>query len=143
MHNESAQCRPRRMRLPRFVVVGAICAVLSNAAVIGLVGCGFTSVVASLLAFTPVLLIGYALHSAFTFGSPTTRVTFGRYTLAVATNFPAWAALLYLLCDVLHVPVGIVAPAATALIFLWSYIAVRWAFVPGARSINRGASNDD
>jgi putative flippase GtrA len=123
--------------------VGALCALLSNAAVIVLVRVGFTSIVASLLAFTPVLLIGYALHAMFTFGAPATRVTFGRYTLAVATNFPAWVALLYIFCDLLHVPVSIVAPAATALIFLWSYVAVRWALLPAARSVNRNALRGD
>jgi len=131
------------MRFPRFVVVGGLCALLSNAAVIGLVRLGFTSIVASLLAFPPVLLIGYALHSMFTFGAPATRVSFGRYALAVATNFPAWAALLYIFCDLLHVTVSIVAPAATALIFLWSYVAARWALLPGARSANRDALPGD
>lgn len=127
------------MRFPRFVAVGGLCALISNVAVIVLVRCGFTSMIASLLAFPPVLLIGYALHSFFTFGVPATRVTFGRYALAIATNFPAWAALLYTFCDVLRVPVTIVAPAATALIFLWSYVAARWALLPAARNPNRDA----
>lgn len=131
------------MRFPRYVAVGGLCALLSNAAVILLVGYGFTSVVASLLAFPPVLLIGYALHSMFTFGAPATRVTFGRYALAVATNFPAFAALLYIFCDILKVPVGIVAPAATALIFLWSYVAARWALMPGGRIAKRDALRGD
>lgn len=130
------------MRFPRFVVVGGLCALLSNAAVITLVKYGFTSVVASLLAFPPVLFIGYALHTIFTFGAPATRVTFGRYALAVATNFPAWAALLYVFCDLLKAPVGVVAPAATALIFLWSYVAARWAFVPAAASDRRDLRGD-
>jgi hypothetical protein len=117
--------------------VGGLCALLSNAAVLALVRYGFSSVVASLLAFTPVLLIGYVLHSVFTFGAQATPVTFGRYAGAVLTNFPAWAALLYTFCDVLKFPVGLVAPAATALIFLWSYAAARWAFLPHARSDNR------
>jgi hypothetical protein len=125
------------------VVVGGLCALLSNAAVIGLVRYGFTSMVASLLAFPAVLLIGYALHSVFTFGAPATRVTFGRYALAIATNFPAWAALLYVFCDVLKVPVSVVAPAATALIFLWSYVAARWALLPAARNVDRDSLRGD
>src|SRR5258708_33597040 len=122
--------RTGSVRLPRYVVVGGLCALLSNAAVIVLGRYGFTSVVASLLAFAPVLLIGYALHAVFTFGVQVSPLAFGRYALAILANFPAWAALLYTFCDVLKVPVGIVAPAATALIFLWSYLAARWAFLP-------------
>ena len=91
------------MRFRRFVVVGGLCALLNNAAVIMLVRYGFTSMVASLLAFPAVLLIGYALHSVFTFG----------------------------------------APATTALIFLWSYVAVRWALLPAARSAYRDALRGD
>jgi putative flippase GtrA len=118
------------VRFSRFVVVGGLCALLSNAAVIVLVSYGFGSLSASLLAFGPLLLISYALHSMYTFAAHPTRITFGRYTLATLMNFPAWAALLYTFCDVLKVPVAIVAPAATALIFLWNYLSAKWAFLP-------------
>jgi putative flippase GtrA len=121
---------------PRFVAVGGLCALLSNAAVIVLVRYGFGSLVASMLAFTPVLLIGYALHAAVTFGAPRSRVTFGRYAFATLMNFPAWAALLYVFCDLLKVSVAIVAPAATAVIFLWNYVSARWAFLPDNGSDN-------
>lgn len=121
------------MRLSRFVLVGGLCALLSNASVIVLVQHGFTGVIASLLAFGPVLLIGYALHSALTFSTPPSRLTFTRYTLATVANFPIWAALLYILCDVLKVSVVIVAPAATALVFVWNYVSAKWAFLPRTR----------
>ena len=127
------------MRFPRFALVGGLCALLSNVAVIVLARYGFTSVVASLLAFPPVLLIGYALHSVCTFGTPVTRVTFRRYAVAILTNLPAWTALLYTFCDVLKFRVGFVAPAATALIFFWSYVAARWAFLPADRNADPDA----
>ena len=117
------------MRFSRFAVVGAFCALLSNLAVIALVRLGFGSLVASLLAFGPVLIIGYALHSLFTFATQPSRMTFMRYTLAMTANFPVWAAALYLFGDVLNVSVTLVAPAATLLIFVWNYLAARWAFV--------------
>lgn len=117
---------------PRFVVVGGVCALLNNVAVIELVRNGFGSVTASVMAFGPVLLIGYALHSTFTFATHPTTVTFGRYTLAMLSNFPAWAALLYVFCDLLRVSVIVVAPGATVLIFLWNYASSRWAFLPRA-----------
>lgn len=113
---------------PRYVVVGGLCAVLNNVAVITLVRYGFGSVSASVIAFGPVLLVGFALHSLFTFATRPTRLTFGRYTLAMLSNFPAWAALLYVFCDVLRVSVSLVAPGATVLIFLWNYSSSRWAF---------------
>ena len=118
------------MRFSRFTAVGALCAVLSNVAVIALVRHGVGSLLASLLAFGPVLIIGYALHSAFTFGTHPSRITFVRYTLATVANFPVWAALLFLFGDVLHVSITLLAPAATLLIFLWNYLATNWAFTP-------------
>ena len=117
---------------PRFVVVGGLCAVLNNVAVIALVRNGFGSVTASVIAFGPVLLVGFALHSLFTFATQPTRLMFGRYTLAMLSNFPAWAGLLYVFCDVLRISVSLVAPGATVLIFLWNYSSSRWAFLPGA-----------
>src|SRR5262245_45972109 len=118
----------RQVRVERFVIVGALCALLSNAAVIGLVRSGFGTLSASLLAFGPVLITGYTLHSVFTFGTTPARLTFARYALATAANFPIWIAALYVFVDVLKIQVGIAAPVATALIFLWSYIAARWAW---------------
>jgi putative flippase GtrA len=118
------------LRFSRFAVVGALCALLSNVAVIALVRCGFGGVAASVLAFGPVLLTGYALHTLFTFATQPSRTTFVRYTLATLANFPVWAAALYLFGDLLKISITLVAPAATLLIFLWNYAAARWAFVP-------------
>lgn len=110
-------------------MVGALCALLANLAVITLVERGFGSLVASALAFGPVLITGYALHSMFTFSTPPSRGSFIRYTLVTLSNFPLWAAGLYLFGDVLRLPIVVVAPAVTLLMFLWTYLGARWAFV--------------
>ncbi len=118
------------MRFSRFALVGALCALLSNVAVIALARHGFGSLVASVLAFGPVLVAGYALHSMFTFGIQPARTSFIRYALAMLANFPLWAAALYVFGDLLKVSIAVVAPASTLLIFAWNYAAARWAFVP-------------
>jgi putative flippase GtrA len=110
-------------------MVGALCAILSNIAVIVLVRQGFSSLAASVLAFGPVLITGYVLHTTFTFATQPSRATFLRYTLAMLANFPLWAAVLYVFGDLLHVSIALVAPATTVLIFLWNYLAARWAWV--------------
>jgi putative flippase GtrA len=122
------------MRFPRYVIVGGLCAILSNATVIVLARHGFGSIVASVIAFGPMLLIGYALHAFFTFGTQPTRLSFRRYALAMLANFPLWAASLGLFSDLLKIPVAIVAPATTLIIFLWNYISARWAFLSHARN---------
>lgn len=110
-------------------MVGALCALLSNVAVIALVREGFSGLAASVLAFGPVLIAGYVLHSMFTFATQPSRATFLRYTLAMLANFPLWAAVLYLFGDLLHVSITLLAPATTVLIFVWNYLAARWAWV--------------
>jgi putative flippase GtrA len=117
------------VRFSRFALVGALCALLSNVAVIALVAQGFSGLAASVLAFGPVLITGYLLHTTFTFATQPSRVTFLRYTLAMLANFPLWAAVLYLFGDLLHVSITLLAPATTVLIFLWNYLAARWAWV--------------
>ena len=116
------------MKLTRYVMVGALCAVLANLAIILLVHAGLGAVSATIVAFVPVLLIGYALHAVFTFRRQPTGVSFGRYTLAMAANFPIWIGALYVLCDLLRIPVALAAPGTTLLVFLWSYLSGGWAF---------------
>lgn len=125
------------MRIERFVVVSAACALLSNGSIILLVRYGFGTVTASALVFGPVLLAGYALHSVFTFSSQPSRLTFARYALATAANFPLCVAALYVLGDVLRIPIAIAAPLTTALLFLWNYVAARWAWESGWRMMWR------
>jgi putative flippase GtrA len=110
-------------------MVGACCAVLANVAVIALVREGLGDLQASALAFAPVLVIGYTLHSLFTFRARPSADSFLRYTLATLANFPLWAAALYLLGDLLHVPITVAAPVTTVMMFLWNYLAARWAFI--------------
>lgn len=116
------------MRITRFAMVGAVCAVVTNIAIILLVRAGLGSVTATIVTFVPVLLLGYALHAAFTFRRAHSGVSFGRYTLAMAANFPITVGAIYLLCDVLKISVSIAAPATTLLIFLWNYLSGSWAF---------------
>jgi putative flippase GtrA len=123
------------MRLPRFVLVSGVCALLSNVLVISFAQVGLGYIAASLLAFGPVLLVGYALHSLVTFGTPVSQLSFIRYTLAMAANFPLWIGLLFVFCDVFKVAVAIAAPATTLLIFLWNYLSAKWAFLSPATSI--------
>jgi putative flippase GtrA len=122
------------MKFSRFVLTGGLCAVLNNTLVVVLVHAGFGSSVASVMAFGPVLLIGYALHSVFTFGTPPSRLSFSRYAFAMAANFPIWIAALYVFCEVLKASIAIAAPATTVLIFLWNYMSAKWAFVPDTGS---------
>ncbi len=117
------------MRAARFVLVGGLCALLNNVAVVYLVHWRLGTVLASIVAFGPVLAIGYGLHLRFTFDREPSWGSFLRYLLATATNFPLWVAGLYLLHDLAGLAIAVAAPVTTLLIFLWNYLAARWAFL--------------
>lgn len=122
--------REMRMRLPRYLVVGATCAILNNILLIALAHMGFNFVAASVLAFWPVLAAGYVLHTFFTFGTSASISSLLRYTLSMATNFPAGLLCLFVFCDLAKLHMAIAAPTTTLLMFAWNYLAVRWSLKP-------------
>lgn len=117
------------MVLSRYTAVSAVCALLSNAIVIVCVDRGFSGPVASVFAFVPVLLLGYALHCLFTFGTEPSRVSLARYFLAVSANLPLWICGLYLFYNLLRIPIAIATPTLTLILFAWNFASARWAFL--------------
>ena len=115
------------MILPKFLVVSGLCAILTNALVILGVRWGLGTATASALAFGPVLIVGYALHSLFTFSERGARLSLARYAIAVALNFPIWTGGLFVLRDLLKVPIVIAAPVMTGLLFAWNFASANWA----------------
>lgn len=112
------------MILPKFLIVSGLCAILTNALVILGVHWGLGTAAASALSFGPVLIVGYALHSLFTFSA---RLSLLRYTIAVALNFPIWTGGLFVFRDLLKMPIVIAAPLMTGLLFVWNFTSANWA----------------
>lgn len=128
------------MRLPRFILVGALCAGLSNLLIISFILLGVHYAVATLIAFGPVLVVGYCLHAAVTFDAPMSWASFRRYALGMAANYPIWLAALYLFCDLLALPAPIATPLATVLVVVWNYACARWALL-GPAALTRASSS--
>ncbi|PWB92644.1 hypothetical protein C5689_17135 [Methylosinus sporium] len=151
-HARQCMCIPRAvsadpalpMRFPRFILVGGLCALLNNVSVIGFGFVGVHYISATLLAFGPILVIGYVLHSSITFDAAASWPSFARYALTMLANCPLWFASLYILGDLADLPMAIAAPLATILITLWNYNCTRWALsrvrapLQGLRSTSRG-----
>lgn len=117
------------MRIPRFILTGGICAVINNILVITFTRLGFGCVVASILAFGPVLCVGYILHASFTFTVSPSRLSFAKYTLTMAANFPLWITALFMFGNIFHLRMEIAAPTTTILLFLWNYLSAKWTFL--------------
>ena len=125
-----------RFRLSRFMMVGATCAALNNALIIGLAALGAHYLTAALIAFGPVALTGYLMHASFTFGRSRSPKSFLRYVMTGAMNFPIWYAGMFVFCDLLGAPVAVGSPAATLLAFAWNYASAHWVFLRRIKTIS-------
>ena len=116
------------MVVGRFFTVGLVCALLHNAIMIGGDWAGLHYVASSLISFAIVVLVGYWLHSGWTFpGAERGRVTLARYALTMALNLPLSLAGMFLFVDLLGFTVPIAAPAVTVLLAAFNFVAGRWA----------------
>ncbi|HEY2336839.1 MAG TPA: GtrA family protein [Burkholderiales bacterium] len=116
------------MAIGRFLGVGLACALLHNVIMIGGDFAGWHYFVSSLVSLAVVTVFGYVLHTRWTFpGAARGHASFARYAATVSANYPLSLAGLYVFVDLLGVPVPLAAPAVTALLFLFNWIANRWA----------------
>jgi putative flippase GtrA len=119
-------------RFIRYVGVGAICAVLNNIFLIAIVGMGFGYLPGLMIVCLPMLVIGFALHTILTFEVKPTARAFLRYSLAMFANYPMWIASLFMLCDVMKLPIFIASPAGSLFVFFWNYVSTDWAIARSA-----------
>ena len=128
----------------RYLAVGATCAVLNSLILIGLDRLGIHYVVSSLIAFVVVVSVGYSLHSWFTFRVRRGLSTFALYVVALAANYPLQVVMLYVLVDLMRLPIVIASPISTLALAGWNVFATRWALVrrPPAHE-ESGISTDD
>ncbi|HEY3074762.1 MAG TPA: GtrA family protein [Burkholderiales bacterium] len=116
------------MVVGRFFTVGLLCALLHNAIMIGGDWAGLHYVASSLVSFALVVLVGYWLHSGWTFpGAERGGVSFARYTLTMALNLPLSIAGMFVFVDLAGVTVPLAAPAVTVLLAAFNFAAGRWA----------------
>ncbi len=125
--------------VPRYLAVGATCAILHNVIMIAGDFVGLHYVASTLVSFVIVVLCGYGLHSTFTFGRDLSLSSLWRYALGMAANLPGSLVLMFVLCSLAGIPVVVAAPATTVILFLWNFAVSR----PGAIVREpRGAEGD-
>ena len=116
------------MVVGRFFTVGLVCAVTHNAIMIGGDWAGLHYVVSSFISFAVVVMLGFWLHSGWTFpDAQRSRVSFARYAGTIALNLPLSIALMFVFVDLAHLPVVIAAPLVTVLLAAFNFVAGRWA----------------
>lgn len=115
----------------RYLSVGATCAIVHNAVMIGGDLIGWHYVLSATVSYVIVVMLGYVLHTRFTFRARGSAAGFVKYAIPMAGNFPASIALMFVLCDLIGLAVPIAAPVATVLLFVANFAAARWAILGG------------
>jgi putative flippase GtrA len=116
------------MVVGRFFTGGLVCALTHNAIMIGGDWAGLHYVASSFISFAVVVLVGYWLHSGWTFpGAERGRMSFARYTLTMALNLPLSIAGMFVFVDLAGLGVPLAAPTVTVLLAAFNFIAGRWA----------------
>jgi putative flippase GtrA len=116
------------MVVSRFFSVGLLCALLHNAIMIGGDWFGLHYVASSFVSFAIVVLVGYWLHSSWTFpGAQRGGMSFARYTLTMALNLPLSLAGMFVFVDLAGLGVPLAAPAVTVMLAAFNFVGGRWA----------------
>jgi putative flippase GtrA len=118
----------------RYVGVGALCAILNNILLISIVKSGFDFFAGIWIAYLPMIFVGYGLHASITFEAKPSFAAFLRYGLAMLANYPLWIASLFVLCDIMKLPIIIAGPIGTVVTFSWNYLSTHWAILRSVRA---------
>lgn len=112
----------------RFFMVGLTCALLHNAIMILGDWLGLHYVASSFISFAIVVVVGYRLHSGWTFrAAERSGPSFARYTLVASANLPIALAGMFLLVDLAGLVVPLASPLLTVVLFALNFIGNRWA----------------
>ncbi len=116
-------------RIPRYTIVGAICAAIYNVSMIAGDAVGLHYLPATLIAFVVIVAAGYLLHCLYTFSERLSLGGFVRYTAVMALTLPLSIGAMFLLRDLAHAPMWIASPVVTVLLYGWNFVATHWAVV--------------
>ncbi|HYD12651.1 MAG TPA: GtrA family protein [Allosphingosinicella sp.] len=117
----------------RYALTAAACMVTHNLVMIAGDAAGIVMPVAVLLSFCLCVLLGFFLHSRYTFAVAGDARSLLRYTVAMAANVPLTIVLLWLFLVSLHLPMAAASPAATLVLLVVNFFASRWAILGGRR----------
>jgi putative flippase GtrA len=114
-------------RAARFGAVSALCSGL-NILVLTLGDqAGLHYALSILISFAICVVVGYVAHARFSFDQNFTKTSFIRYVAAMLMNIPVSLIAVWLLHDMLHMPILIAATLATLITILYNYISSQWA----------------
>lgn len=131
----------RLLRRPsRYAQIGLICALLTNGLMIGLDQIGVYYLVSTIAATVLVTVVGYLLHSVYTFQARASLPSMMRFFASTAVSSCLAILLMTILCSGIGLSASAAIPIATVLLFGWNYALATWAIV-GTRASPRQEAN--
>lgn len=121
-------------RPSRYAQIGLVCALLSNAIIIGLDQLRVHYLVSAAAATLVVTVVGYLLHSAYTYRVPASLAALFRFFGTTAVGSSLAILLMIMLCDGIGLSASAAIPIATVLLFAWNYVLATWAIAGAGRS---------
>ena len=116
----------------RALTVGLICALLNNAIVIAGDFAELHYALSLTISFAIVVVVGYWLHSGWTFkGAQRGGSSFARYVLVASANYPASLVGMFVLVDLMALSVPLASLLLTVLLFTANFLGNRWALRAG------------
>ncbi|HXS49252.1 MAG TPA: GtrA family protein [Sphingomicrobium sp.] len=123
----------RWLHLGPYALIAAACALLNVAVMILGDRAGLHYAVSTAISFCLCVVVGYSLHSRFTFLVLPSVAGLRRYTTAMALNFPLALASMWFFHDAMGIAIGAAAVASTAALTAYNYLSSRWAIAARAR----------
>ena len=121
-------------RIGPYGLIAALCVVVNFVILVGGDRLGIHYVISTAVSFVVCVLIGYSLHSRFTYAAPRELSGLARYTGAMALNYPLSIVAVWFFTTVLSQPMVIAAPASTLVLTLYNFLSSHWA-IAGKTSV--------
>lgn len=111
----------------KYLIVAGLCAALHYVVIVGLHALGAHYVVSSFISFGLTGVVGYVLHSRWTFPGPPMPHAFWRYLTGMAANLPLSILTLFLLRDAIGFSFQIAVPLSMSAMIVINFVLARWA----------------
>ena len=123
--------RPDARQSGRYLMAGALCALLNTVILIGGDELGIHYVISNLVAFAIVSTAAFVLHTRSTFGVAPNMRLYIRFIAGLISAFVVSTTLYALIYDAMNVPMVIASPMITAMILAYNFVVARIALTSG------------
>lgn len=111
----------------RYLVIGAVCALLNNLILIGGDATGLHYAMSIMLTFVIVLPASYLAHACWTFDIALSWTAFGRFIIGSVSSLFVASFAIWLFFALLDLPMVVSAPSATIAMTAYNFAMTRWA----------------